>query len=117
MFDNFQQVQEELSQINLVQVFWHKAHRGNRCIYCNLEFNKRERKFWKTKDHLIPKVRLSEASIAFKSMFYTSLLVPSCARCNTLKGSKNLEDFKDFLMNNWVANRIVILQHLKRLTV
>ncbi|MEM6697386.1 MAG: HNH endonuclease [Bacteroidota bacterium] len=112
---NTELLRVELEQLNLLYIFDHVAHRKRVCIYCSQPFQRKCRKMKGTRDHIIPKKRVSEASAAFKNVFFQSLVVPCCFECNQLKGSKSVEEFRTFLLRHQVSNRIIILSNLKKL--
>lgn len=108
-------LRDELESINFLYLFDHVAHKKKNCIYCGQQFSQKEKRLRKTRDHVIPKVRISEASARFKSVFCQPLIVPACFDCNQVKGSKSLVEFRDYLKANWVRNRYLILSNLKKL--
>lgn len=113
---NIEEIRPDLEQLNWLYLFDHHSTRRNHCIYCGEDF-KLQRKLIKTRDHLIPRSKLKEANHVLKSRLYSVLIVPSCSDCNTLKGSKSLLEFQQYLKSNWCKNRILILCQLDYLII
>lgn len=109
------QLQEEVRALNMLYLFDHAAHRRTYCIYCNRKFIKDHPERRRTRDHVIPRKRLKHASNRFRGHFFQFITVACCFKCNNLKGDMSLGQFKDWLKERRVKNRVLIMQGIKRM--
>ena len=109
-------IQQEISQINLLFMVDHCGNHHKKCIYCGEKFNKKDYFQKKTRDHIVPKIKLCELSTGFKAKFFQLFIVPCCNSCNQIKGAMSLMEMRTYVRKNKsVRNRMRILKRLELL--
>lgn len=77
------------------QLRWKYEYYGKRCYYCDISISINEL----TEDHRIPLSRGGTDWIAN--------IVPACRSCNSRKGNKTEQEYKNWLLNNKSAKGVV----------
>lgn len=108
-------IRAEVKELNILYLFEHRAQKRTHCIYCNCRLIKDHPQHRRTRDHVIPKVRLKGASHILRGQMFQLTTVICCYACNNLKGDMSLRQWLDWLKERRVKNRILIMQGIKRM--